>query len=277
MLLPAAAWGEKDGTVTNSERRISRQRPFLPLPGEARPDWWIVTRGRAAFGLCGGIRLRGPPPTCSASTRRCRHSRTTASAISISARSRRTADAAVRRARSGEVACARRRAHVRDALLRRRRIFHPRSPGALRRAGAAAADARAIDELSVAAEHRALARPMAHHDPHRHRVRGFAPIRPSLSSRSIRPMRAAEARRRRVCTSHDAVRRVRAEGRQSPTASGAARSLRRSIGATPRRRMRPHRRHWSRRRTIRIPASPNSKATPARDRAGRVRHLAALR
>ncbi|MBZ0209138.1 MAG: nitrate reductase [Hyphomicrobium sp.] len=42
VLLPAAAWGEKSGTVTNSERRISRQRSFLPLPGEARPDWWIV-------------------------------------------------------------------------------------------------------------------------------------------------------------------------------------------------------------------------------------------
>jgi assimilatory nitrate reductase catalytic subunit len=39
VLLPAAAWGEKDGTVTNSERRISRQRPFLPAPGEAKPDW----------------------------------------------------------------------------------------------------------------------------------------------------------------------------------------------------------------------------------------------
>ncbi len=42
VLLPAAAWGEKDGTVTNSERRISRQRGFLALPGEARPDWRIV-------------------------------------------------------------------------------------------------------------------------------------------------------------------------------------------------------------------------------------------
>ncbi len=42
VLLPAAAWGEKDGTVTNSERRISRQRQVLPLPGEARPDWWII-------------------------------------------------------------------------------------------------------------------------------------------------------------------------------------------------------------------------------------------
>jgi assimilatory nitrate reductase catalytic subunit len=42
VLLPAQAWGEKDGTVTNSERRISRQRAFLPTQGEARPDWWIV-------------------------------------------------------------------------------------------------------------------------------------------------------------------------------------------------------------------------------------------
>jgi len=40
--LPAASWGEKDGTVTNSERRISRQRPIFALPGEAKPDWWIV-------------------------------------------------------------------------------------------------------------------------------------------------------------------------------------------------------------------------------------------
>ncbi|TDI59391.1 MAG: nitrate reductase [Alphaproteobacteria bacterium] len=42
VLLPAAGWGEKDGTVTNSERRISRQKKFMPLPGEARPDWWII-------------------------------------------------------------------------------------------------------------------------------------------------------------------------------------------------------------------------------------------
>jgi assimilatory nitrate reductase catalytic subunit len=40
--LPALAWAEKDGTVTNSERGISRQRPFLPIPGEARPDWRII-------------------------------------------------------------------------------------------------------------------------------------------------------------------------------------------------------------------------------------------
>jgi assimilatory nitrate reductase catalytic subunit len=51
ILLPAAAWGEKDGTVTNSERAISRQRPFLPLPGEAQPDWWIVTQVARRMGF----------------------------------------------------------------------------------------------------------------------------------------------------------------------------------------------------------------------------------
>lgn len=43
LLLPAATWGEKDGTVTNSERRISRVRRAVPPSGEARPDWEIAT------------------------------------------------------------------------------------------------------------------------------------------------------------------------------------------------------------------------------------------
>ncbi|GAA6156591.1 nitrate reductase [Pyruvatibacter sp. HU-CL02332] len=53
VLLPAAGWGEKDGTVTNSERRISRQRKFLPLPGEARPDWWIMSQVAQRLGFDG--------------------------------------------------------------------------------------------------------------------------------------------------------------------------------------------------------------------------------
>ena len=44
ILLPAMGWGEKDGTVTNSERRISRQRTLLPAVGEAQADWWIITQ-----------------------------------------------------------------------------------------------------------------------------------------------------------------------------------------------------------------------------------------
>jgi assimilatory nitrate reductase catalytic subunit len=42
--LPATTWGERSGTVTSSERRISRQRAFLEAPGEARPDWWIISQ-----------------------------------------------------------------------------------------------------------------------------------------------------------------------------------------------------------------------------------------
>lgn len=44
ILLPAQAWGEKDGTVTNSERCISRQRSFLEPQGLAKPDWWALTQ-----------------------------------------------------------------------------------------------------------------------------------------------------------------------------------------------------------------------------------------
>lgn len=53
VLLPATGWGEKDGTVTNSERRISRQRAFVPPPGEARPDWWIVSQVARRMGFDG--------------------------------------------------------------------------------------------------------------------------------------------------------------------------------------------------------------------------------
>ena len=60
VLLPAAAWGEKDGAVTNSERRMSRQRPFLPLPGEARPDWWIVCEVAKRLGFGEAFAYTGP-------------------------------------------------------------------------------------------------------------------------------------------------------------------------------------------------------------------------
>jgi assimilatory nitrate reductase catalytic subunit len=42
--LPAHAWSEKDGTVTNSERRISRQRAFATPAGEAKADWWALSQ-----------------------------------------------------------------------------------------------------------------------------------------------------------------------------------------------------------------------------------------
>ena len=58
--LPAAAWGEKDGTVTNSERCISRQRAFMPAPGEVRPDWWIVNEVAKRMGFGEGFGHVGP-------------------------------------------------------------------------------------------------------------------------------------------------------------------------------------------------------------------------
>jgi formate dehydrogenase alpha subunit len=43
VFLPAAAFAEKDGTFTNSERRVQRVRRALPPPGQTRPDWWITS------------------------------------------------------------------------------------------------------------------------------------------------------------------------------------------------------------------------------------------
>lgn len=53
VLLPAATWGEKCGTVTNAERRVARVRAAVPPPGEAREDWAVA----ADFGRRLAIRL----------------------------------------------------------------------------------------------------------------------------------------------------------------------------------------------------------------------------
>ncbi|MBV8923740.1 MAG: molybdopterin-dependent oxidoreductase [Bradyrhizobium sp.] len=58
VLLPALAWGEKSGTITNSERRISRQRCFLPAPGEARPDWWILSEVAKRLGFAAAFNYK---------------------------------------------------------------------------------------------------------------------------------------------------------------------------------------------------------------------------
>jgi assimilatory nitrate reductase catalytic subunit len=58
--LPALAWSEKDGSVTNSERRISRQRAILPSPGQARADWRIIADVAARMGHRDGFAWRNP-------------------------------------------------------------------------------------------------------------------------------------------------------------------------------------------------------------------------
>jgi assimilatory nitrate reductase catalytic subunit len=59
IVLPAAGWGEKDGTVTNSERRISRQRSFSAAPGEARADWWMLSEVAHRMGWADAFPYRG--------------------------------------------------------------------------------------------------------------------------------------------------------------------------------------------------------------------------
>jgi len=58
VFLPAAAFAEKDGTFTNSERRVQRIRRALPPPGQTRPDWWVT--GELARRIA---RRLGLPPT----------------------------------------------------------------------------------------------------------------------------------------------------------------------------------------------------------------------
>ena len=60
VLLAAAAWGEKDGTVTNSERQISRQRAFAPPASEAKPDWWAVSEVAKRMGFGAAFDYAGP-------------------------------------------------------------------------------------------------------------------------------------------------------------------------------------------------------------------------
>ncbi len=60
VLLPSLGWGEKDGTVTNSERRISRQRAFLDGPGEARADWWQLAQVGQRMGWAAAFDYAGP-------------------------------------------------------------------------------------------------------------------------------------------------------------------------------------------------------------------------
>jgi len=60
VLLPASTWGERDGMVTNSERRLSRQRAFREAPGEALPDWTIISRVAQKMGFSEGFNYQSP-------------------------------------------------------------------------------------------------------------------------------------------------------------------------------------------------------------------------
>ncbi len=60
VLLPAQGWSEKDGTVTNSERRISRQRALFTPAGNAQPDWWILSQVAQRMGFASAFNYQNP-------------------------------------------------------------------------------------------------------------------------------------------------------------------------------------------------------------------------
>ena len=277
VLLPAAAWGEKDGTVTNSERRISRQRAFLPSPGEAQArlvDRHARSRGAWALPTRSPIARR---PTSSASTPRCRRSRTTARATSISAASRTLERRAIRRARAGAVAGARvgesASGDRRTPLLRRSGGFF--TPD--RKARFVAPEPPALQTKRSRGHSRSASTPAACATSGTRMTRtGLSPRLGRASAGAVRrgasgtTRAAAGLARWRLRPRLDRARRLRAQGRGRAKASGAG-SLFVPI-------------HWSdatasaarvgdlvapRHRSVLRPAGGQGDA--GRDRAGRVR------
>jgi formate dehydrogenase major subunit len=59
VFLPASAWPEKDGTVTNTNRQVQMGRAALPLPGEAKLDWWITQEIARRIGLAWNYKHAG--------------------------------------------------------------------------------------------------------------------------------------------------------------------------------------------------------------------------
>ena len=156
----------------------------------------------------------------------------------------------------------RRDAPAERALLRRRRLLHARPQGALHRARAAALQRSDVGRISAAAQHRPRARPVAHHDAHRHepaaRRASAGAVRRGASGRR----RRGRSRRRRLRARLDRAWRLRRSRSSSATASGRARCSCRSTGAT-----RPPRARasaiWCRPRTDPFSGQPEAKATPA--------------
>ena len=203
VLLPAAAWGEKDGTVTNSERRMSRQRAFLPLPGEAQPDWWIVTQVARRLGFGAAFTYNKPAEIFREHAALSGFENNGARDFDIGAFATLAddayegLDATLWPAPAG--------AAEREPRFfggggfftpdRRARFVAPEVPR-LR-----AATTRGV---SVSAQFRPRPRPVAHHDAHRQKSAAVRPFARALPRDSSRRRRARFAPRRRLRQGHHA-------------------------------------------------------------------------
>ena len=142
VLFPAAAWGEKDGTVTNSERRISRQRAFLPLPGDAKPDWWIVAEVAKRMGFGDAFAYRSAADVFWEHAALSAFENDGGRDFDIGGLAE-LGDGEYEAAGARAMAGAGRVAPGACSLLRGRRLLHPRSKGPLRRPGCAGETGRA--------------------------------------------------------------------------------------------------------------------------------------
>ena len=177
----------------------------------------------------------------SASTPRCRRSRTTVPAISTSARWRRcrTSDFDAMAPVQWPLRAAATRAA--GALLRRGRLLRQRPQGALHRAGNSGAAHRDHAGTAAAAQHRPHPRPVAHHDPHRREPAARPASAGAVRRGSPRRRRAVRPRRRRLRAGHHRLRPMHAQGRRqrAPAARHAVRAdplERRERDRRPRRR-----------------------------------------
>ena len=234
---PRRRWGEKEGTVTNSERRITRVRAAVAPPGEARARLGDRRRLRAA--ARGAARPRPMPHACSRTRRRARSSTSTArrraAATSTSPASR---YALLEARRAAAVAVIREGAHAgRARLYDGRRVPDAERPRALRRHAPTVAVGRSERRaLPAQPQHRAAARPVARHEPHRHASRGSSATRPSralgmhpddLAARALRSgdsSRIASRARRADVLPVAGERRTCAPARSTCRCTGAAAS-----------------------------------------------------
>ena len=177
VFLPAAGWGEKEGTVTNSERRISRVRAAVPPPGEARADWEIaVDFARKLFP--DGARLF---PYETAESIFDEHRETTRGRdLDITGLSY----ALLAERGPQQWPFPRGRGSGPQAVVRGWRVSYAVGPRALRADAIPAGGGRRRRALSAAPHHRAAARPVARDEPHRN---GGEPVRARAGAARRRP------------------------------------------------------------------------------------------
>ena len=156
VLLPAAQWPEKDGTMTNSERRVSLVRRALDPPGEALPDWEIFAR----VGPCARPPRGVPVAQRGRGARRVRQAHRRPSVRPV----RDLAHAP--QARSAPVAVPDTRAPRHGAALRRAPLRHARRPRPARAHAPHGAGGRGHARLPAHAHHGPGRAAVAHDDPH---------------------------------------------------------------------------------------------------------------